>query len=471
MSLEFLGIHKEILEDETSEIDIEGARMCGKTWLVSAKVQKSCLAHPGIWWLICRYSGTETDNQLRPQFTQVCRKMGCEPVWNNDESAYWFPEVDGKISKVFAYGLKTQSKDQRYAKIRGSGFSGLYVDQTEELPEDIGTECRAMLRQPGYRHQLIFSPNPPDEEHWLADQFPDDKDLSGRKYYRLSLYENRHNLQADTIEKMERAYPPTHAKYKSLILGQRGPNITGTPVYSGIFSRDLHVDDVSWRNGSLLLEGIDAGKHHPAWLAAQRSDMGHLEILGGIIGKRMFLEDFLPIVDRYRSEWFEGGGAPLRVWTCADPPPSLDQDEEGTRYSLVNVLRDHGLRPRWRVNGNAPDVREAVIQHLGAQMRRHRAFVVNRDPSRWLMASAAITKHTKIFVDALEGSYVWDENFVSVGNKKVRQPRTDAWLDGWMRCLENIALNFSAGQTRIIKSEEETSPAYDMPTGPNSWMY
>ena len=36
-------------------------------------------------------------------------------------------------------------------------------------------ELRALLRQPGYPHQLIFSPNPPNEEHFLADEFPDAK--------------------------------------------------------------------------------------------------------------------------------------------------------------------------------------------------------------------------------------------------------------------------------------------------------
>lgn len=471
MSLEFRGIHEDILRDDTPEIDVEGARMCGKTWVFSAKVLRSCDQYPGIWWLINRYSGTETENQLRPVFSEVASRLDLpQPEWDSKESCYHLPEKNGRQSKVFAYGLKSQSRDARFSKVRGSGVGGLWNDQTEELPEDIGTECRALLRQPGFPHQLLFSPNPPDEEHWLADQFPDHEDLPGRKYYRLSLYANKHNLPADSIEKMERAYPKTHAKYKSLILGLRGPNVTGIPVYQDLFDRLLHVGVVRRQDGGILLEAIHAGRHHPTWIAAQRSPLGGLELLGGILGKRLFLEDFLPLVDRYRSEWFEGA-AEQKVWTCCDPPPSQDEESDALRYSIINVLRDHGLRPRFRINGNAPDVREATIQHLGTHMRRHGGFTINQDPSRWLMVSKAPTKTTKLLIDALEGSYVWDENAVSVGNKKVRQPRDDQWLDGWMRCLENIALNFSAGQARIIKSEEDTSPAYDMPTGPNSWMY
>ena len=47
------------------------------------------------------------------------------------------------------------------------------------------------------------------------------------------------------------------------------------------------------------------------------------------------------------------------------------------------------------------------------------AFQINADPSRWLMASHAVVKRTTKFIDGLEGSYVWDDHYVSVGNKTV----------------------------------------------------
>ncbi len=451
--LEFRGIHQQILDDETGELDIEGARMSAKTWTISEKLRRSCLKHPGIWWLMCRYSGTETDNQLRPQFKQVCDIQGTQVVWNPDESAYWFPPVDGEVSKVFAFGLKTNSKDQRFAKIRGSGFNGVWNDQSEELPEDIGTEIRALVRRPGFPHQLIFSPNPPDEEHFLADQFPDDADEPGRKYYRLSLYDNRHNLKDDTIEKLEKAYPLTHAKHKSLILGLRGPNITGQPVYEHAFDRELHVKAIQSDADSPLLEAIHTGQKNPSWVIAQRTYFGGLNVLGSIIGKRMLLDDFLPTVQRYRSEWFPDIRS---IQTCCDPPPAIGA--EGYRFSNIATMREFKFSPSWSKDSNAPDVREAIIQSIGGMMkRRHgkdQAFMVNADPSRFLMVSQAKKKTTKLFVDSLEGSYVWDENQVSVANKKVRQPRSDEWTEGLMRGLENIAVNFCA--LKPTQAEQES---------------
>ncbi len=449
--LTFQGIHQQILDDETGELDVEGARMSAKTWTISEKIRRSCLKHPGIWWLICRYSGTETDDQLRPQFVKVCRTQGTDLTWNSDESCYDFPEKVGKVSKVFAYGLKTQSKDQRFAKVRGSGFAGVWNDQSEELPEDIGTEIRALVRMPGYPHQLIFSPNPPDEEHFLSDQFPDDVDREGRKYYRLTLYDNQHNLPADTIRKLEMAYPPTHAKHKSLILGQRGPNITGRPVYDGAFLRSLHLGTVIYDTALPLLEGFHVGQHHPSCLWAQRTPFGGFNVLGGIIGKRLFIEDFLPLADQYRFDWF---GRPSDVRTCSDDSGRL---KKVPRLTDADIIRESDIVLRSREDSNAHDTREAVIQKIGSMMRRRagtlQAYQVTDDPSRFLMASHEVVKQTKRFVDSLEGSYVWDENYVSVGNKTVRQPKFDQWLEGWQRCQENIVRNFCLGRTDMEKQE------------------
>lgn len=477
MSLEFRGVHAEVLADETPELDLEGGRNSGKTWVIAAKVVYSCLRHPGIEWLICRYSGTETKNKLKPEFQRICRLLGVAPEWNNDEECYEFPEQGGLVSKVFAYGLKTQDALARYAKIRGLGIACVWNDQTEELPADIAKELRAVMRQPGYPHQLIFSPNPPNEDHYLADEFPEDNSIPNRKYYRVSLYDNRHNLPDETIDRLEQAYPPTHAKYKSLILGQRGVNVIGKPIYgasdadTGVFDRALHLGPVTFDVESPLLEAIDCGKHHPVWLAAQRSPFGGLIMLGGIMGKRLLLHDFLPLVKHYRAEWFP---TVKSIRTAIDPPPPGAAGS--LRYSNLAQIKAAGFAPKWRDNANAADVREAVIQSISGHMERRLAgFRVNSDPSRWLMASSVVVKQSRFFLDGLEGAYVWDEHWVSVGHKKYRQPKVDEWVDGAQRCLENIALNFCADRPTQAEEDrlalEAKRKSGPLPQhGPNAWM-
>ncbi len=444
MPLEFRGPHLEFLHDETNELDLEGARYSGKTWVCCAKVVESALKYPGIEWLICRYSNETTRTKLKPEFRRIAGEYGVSVEWDDKESVFLFPEVGGKVSKVYAYGLKSQSIIESLSKVRGLGIACCWNDQSEELPIELSEELRFATRQPGYPHQLIFSPNPPPEDHFLPDQFPEENPFPHRKYYRVSLYDNAHNLAPGKIEELEALYPVTHAKYKSLIMGLRGPNVVGSPVYDGVFLRHDHVGATIFDPHSRLLEAIHVGQHHPVWTVAQRTPLGGLKMLGGVMGKRMFLEDFLPTVEYYRTEWFEN--VPRDQFRlCTDPPPS---DETGVtlRYTHLNILREAGLKPVYRDKANAPDVRESTIQNIAGIMRKHSGFTINSDLSRWIMVTPIVTKQTKLFVDGCEGSYVWDPHMVSVGNKSVRQPKSDQWVDGWQRCLENTVLNFSAGQ-------------------------
>lgn len=473
MSLTFSGIHQQILEDETGEIDVEGARDSGKTWLCCAKVIRSCVKYPGIEWLICRYSNEDVKDKLRPEFLRICAMEGVSVDWNAEESAYLFRPVGGKVSKVFAHGLKSQTKLATYSKIRGLGVACVWNDQTEETPGDIAKELRFSMRQPGYPHQLLFSPNPPDEDHYLADEFPEDNSLRDRRYYCISIYDNAHNLPESTILRAEQAFPKTHGKYKPMILGQRGPNVVGTPVYEDKFQRELHVKPTAYEPSSPLLEGIECGRQHPVWVAAQRNYLGGIVVLGGIIGKRLFLDDFLPLVQKFRSEWF-GDKAAFKL--CCDPPPS--EDGGALRHTNIAILREAKLSPVYRHNANAPDVREAAIQSLAGYMSRRtgrlQAFAMNDDPTRWLMASPIVVKQTKLFTDGVESMYVWDEHLVSIGNKKVRQPKVYEW-DGPQRCLENILLNFCAGQETAQERErrelsESNALSQSRGSSPHAWM-
>jgi len=227
VEMRWRGQIADFLRDETPEIDLEGGLSSGKTTACLWKVFNSLMAHPGIHWWIGRYGDGETQTKVRPAFEQVCQMAGSMPVWNAKELAYDFPNG----SKCFAYGLKSPDALSRYSKMRGMGVSGIYNDQTEELPEDFSLELRLRLRQPGFPHQLIFSPNPPNVTHWLAKQFPEANNLPNRKYYAISIFDNAHNLPPALMDAALAAYPETHAKHRSVILGKRGMNVMGEPVY------------------------------------------------------------------------------------------------------------------------------------------------------------------------------------------------------------------------------------------------
>jgi hypothetical protein len=463
VTMRWRGPIAQFLRDETPEIDLEGALSSGKTTACVWKVFNSLHTFPGIHWWIGRYGDGETQTKVRPAFEQVCHDAGSVPAWNAKELSYDFPNG----SKAFSYGLKSPDALSRYSKMRGMGVAGIYNDQTEELPEDFSLELRLRLRQQGFPHQLIFSPNPPNVTHWLAQQFPTTNTIPNRKHYAISIHDNAHNLPVELLEAALRAYPPDHAKHRSVILGLRGMNVTGEPVYKGAFVRALHEVALAY-DASLPLEmALDFGKHHPCAIFRQVSALGQVRYLGGILGQALYLDDFLELVLRYRAQWFPH---PVAIRECCDPAGAADTSH-GTA-GAVSILRAQGIRPAFVPDSNSPALRLSAVERLAAQMRkraadRQEAFAINSDHEHWLVISEHGTELNRFLADGFEAGYVWDEHMVSVGNKQVRKPKKDGWYEHGQNCAEYLELNFGHEAPRVRKPAAISGPR--PPRGDMAW--
>lgn len=428
------------MQDTTPEIDLEGALSSGKTTACLWKEFNAYQEMPGIWGWLGRYGDGETQTKVKPAFEDVCQQAGCVPRWDAHELAYIFPNG----SKAYSFGLKSPDALSRYSKIRGMSVSRLYNDQTEETPEDFSLEMRLRLRQPGFPHQLTFSPNPPNVTHWLAQQFPVANNIPGRKYYAISIYDNAHNLPNELLRAALLAFPPEHAKHRSAILGQRGMNVRGEPVYKGAFVRALHEVPLTYDPQLPLEMALDFGKHHPCVIFRQASAFGQMRYLGGILGQTMYLDDFLELVLRTRAQWFPN---PVSIKECCDPAGAADTSH-GTA-GAVKILRERGVRPVYIGDSNSPAVRLSAVERIASHMRRRsmdrsEAFAINADAERWLVVSESGTVLDKFLADGFEAGYVWDEHMVSVGNKQVRKPKKDGWFEHGQNCCEYLELNFGA---------------------------
>jgi hypothetical protein len=441
----------DFMQDTTAEISLEGALSSGKTTACLWKEFNAYQEMPGIWWWIGRYGDGETQTKVRPAFEQVCHEAGSLPVWNAKELAYDFPNG----SKCFSYGLKSPDALSRYSKMRGLGVSRIYIDQTVELPEDFSLELRLRLRQAGFPHQLVFSPNPPNVTHWLAAQFPTDNRVSGRKYYNVSIYDNAHNLPAELLEAALRAYPPEHAKHRSVILGLRGMNVTGEPVYKGSFVRAVHEVPLDFDPRLPLEMALDFGKHHPCVIFRQVSALGQVRYLGGVLGQSLYLDDFLELALRYRQQWCPN---PISIRECCDPAGAADTSH-GTA-GAVKILRDRGIKPVFIPDSNSPLVRLGCVERIASHMRRRaadrqEAFAINKDSEHWLVISERGTTPERFLADGFEAGYVWDEHMVSVGNKQVRKPKKDGWYEHGQNCAEYLEANFGTQPPKPKRAETQ----------------
>jgi hypothetical protein len=459
------GVVAEFLQDTTRCIDFEGAFRVGKTTAALWKVFNLCVAHPGIHCLICRYSDGDTQTKLKPAWRSICRNAGVKVEWDSSEMCDVFPAVDGKQSRVYIFGVKSQDQTSRYGKFRGMTLAIIYNDQTEELPHDVFLEMLGRLSQSNFPHHLILTPNPPDENHWLASEFPEDNHVVGRKYYSAPIHANAHNLPDDTIPGLIAAYPPSHPKHRSAVLGKRGLNVIGKPVYGGdpekgvdpMFVRAIHARRLTFNPHLPLITMIDFGKHHPCAVFGQYTPWNQLQLLGGIMGQNLYLEDFAPILLRYRSEWFPNV---IQHLECCDPAGSHD-NSQGVRNNGVKVLQEHGINPAFKDHSNAPDVRLAMIERIGGYMRRRtaqgEAFGVESDVSKWMLVSQDVVKPWPFVTDGLEAGYVWDEHFVSVGSKQVRKAKKDGWYEHGQNCIEYGELNYGGAQPTQRQVEQHAA--------------
>jgi len=403
---------------------------------------------------------------LKPIWRAILAQAGLRAKWNAVEHYDELPNG----SWAYIRGLKAQDQQARYGKFRGLTLARAYIDQAEEVPRDVYHELKARLSQKGYPQQIVITPQAVDETHWIAKEFPADNSINQRKYIPLSVYDNKHNLDAETIRNLEETYPPGHPKRVTLIEGRRGMNVIGDPVYAGAFNRRVHERPLSFNPQLPLEEGIDFGKHHPCWVARQVDPFGAVLFLAGIQGEDMFLDDFMRTVTRYRDEWFPKA----ELKTCCDPAGS-HQSSQGLRQNGVDILRSHypARHPIHFVdNSNAPDVRLAMIEDLARTMRTRtptgEGFGISDE--RWLLVSPRRgVQRWPFYADGCESGYVWDDLMITVGRKSMRRPKKDGWYEHAQNCSEYLQLNFS-NRRKPPKLEEPPPVVRAISRSSGAWM-
>lgn len=460
-------VHREILRAEDRFLDVEGALRSAKTWTVLIKFRRDVEEYPGIKLAIARWTEDDLHQKLIPDWRNVCALMQIgHGVWNARESSYDFPCVEcgqvhqderpttcrGRGSRVYCVHLKTSQRDNRYGPVRGLTVAKFYIDQLEQVPEDVYDEAALRLSQPGYPQQMIVTPNPVPDSHWIAKKkWPADNRNPNHRYIRLTIWDNKHNLDPQTIAAAESLYAVGHPQRRTKLEGRRGLDVSGTPVYFGAFARNRHVRALAIHPELPLCEAYDYGFHRPCVVWYQWAPWGWLRILGGVMGADLHLDAFLQVADRYRGIWFP---TRLRIDATCDPA-GANENAQGIKGTPVQILsdwyREHGERgadgkpivPTIVKNANHPEKRKAANDLIATYMRRHvngdEAFLV--DDQRWVIAELGDERSDSFCVDGLEVGYVLEadpRHSHTLGSYWV--PKKDGFYEHPMNCLEYGAL-------------------------------
>ncbi len=434
-----------IFAAEDRFLNIEGAFRSAKTWTCLIKLRLDVERHPGIRIAIARWTEDGLHQKLIPDWRNVCALLNL-PVgsWNPTESCYDYPNG----SRVYGVHLKSSQIDNRYSKVRGLTVAKLYIDQLEEVPEDVYDEAALRLSQPGYPQQIIVSPNPVHDSHWIARRWPVENTRPQHRLIQLSVWDNKHNLSPETISAAEGLYPIGHPARRTKLEGRRGLDVKGTPVYAGAFVRSRHVQPVPLNPGLPLLESYDYGFRHPCVIFAQAAPWGEFRLLGGVMGSNLHLDAFLPIVERYRAKWF---GQVSHLQATCDPAGAAN-NSQGLRGTPIAMLRawyqahgQHAVVPVYRTDANMPERRWTANQRLATYMRRMgpqgvECFAV--DPERWVLAGANEVgvldeRFDGFCLDGLEVGYVLEDDSrhsSRLGTYTV--PKKDGWFEHAQNCIE-----------------------------------
>jgi len=432
------GKQSEALRDDTLYLDLEGAIRSSKTTIGLWKVVNSCLANPGIRWLVCRWTDDALKATVKPVLMLILQQAGLQTVWHADEQRLELPNG----AWIYLRGLRSSEDTNRFGRFRGLTLAGVFADQAEEIPKDIYLELKGRLSQVGQPKQMILAANPPSTDHWLASEFPEDQSHANHKLIRLTLYDNAHNLDPEYISQLEADYPLGHPLRRRLIDGQRGLSVVGEPVYAGYFQRPLHVvEDLACHPEAALYEGWDFGHGHPCVVWAQFLPIGALHVLGGVMGAAMFIEDFCPIALQYRAQWFPNL---LEVRSTGDPAGE-SFSPHGVATSAFDVLAKRGVRLQSVPSANRVERRDVAIQSIAGYMRRltgaeGAAFKV---APRFVVVTARGSQSTPVLVDGFEAGYVWDsKSTASTSHPNTRRPLKDGFYDHGQNGLEYVMLAF-----------------------------
>lgn len=426
----------EIIQATERCVDAEGAIRSGKSTGAGVKCYLRLLTEPGIQGLASRWKQQDVDGQLRGLWRAVGEWFPVHPTWNAQEECYEFPPVHGKVSRLYMRSLKASEETGRYSKFRGLTLAFIWLEQAEEIPEDVYVELKGRLSQPGYHKQILLTPNPVDEDHWIAEHFPVEGGKHNHRYITSDVYSNRAILGDEVIAGFEEDYPEGHPKRLTLIHGKRGVNVIGKPVYDGYFSMAL-VKPSRFDPEFDLLEGWDFGHSYPAVVFAQYlAHQDFLRVVGFIQGRDMFLEEFAPEAIRIRNEWFpdclpRGYG-----------DPSGEHGNQGTRATALRVLQtDFDVNVQAAEKANDAPVRDTAIQAIASRMFRRRFSI---DPSHGIelvKANGRLERRpSKVMVSAFSNGYVWDERKNPRANPNVRSPKKGTRYDHTMNCLEYIVV-------------------------------
>lgn len=313
-----------------------------------------------------------------------------------------FNDGDGVIELDLIFIALDRPDDVR--KVKSLELTGVYLNELSELPQNVLSHFKGRVngRYPSrsfcpdpYWSGIIADTNPPDEDHWIFDDFEKNITPNYKVFHQPSgLLEDVNgnllrdsdgnylaNPDADNAKHLSPDYYPKLAEKQSQGFikvycgGKYGLVESGKRVYPE-FNYDVHsVPSIEAIQGEPLYLGWDFG-FTPACIVVQVSSRGQVRVLKEYIAEQMGIKSFARnvVIPRLAIDF-----PYCRIGGSEGDPSGMAGDDILEELSCIGELNALGI-PTNPASTNDPDVRiNSVKYFLNSMIDGQPAFLVSRE--------------------------------------------------------------------------------------------
>lgn len=417
---------------------------CGKTRAAVAQGVHCSLEWPGNVGVVGRLYATDLESSTKAAYIDYLEKYGIpfEEVKSERLIKIFNPTV--KPSLVYFWPLEES------ARLGSKEIGWVHIEEAAELRDDQAfvrlkhrlrynwempklnlhaIRQKIVLRQRApYKRMMFLTANPPNEDHWLANWFPEEEMVAegkrqavpGHLLIQANSYENRKNLPEGYIENLEQTMPDSWKRV--YLLGKYGFLATGDPVYQG-FKEGFHTGKLDWNRHLPVYRSWDFGRHHPAVVWSQIDNNGRWFILREYMGTDIILPDFINVIKARSAEWFPRA----HFQDCCDIAGSQVNDK--TEKTSIQMLEEAGIQPVAR--RSSPKVGGPDITKVQAMLSK----LINGKPAL-MVDESCIT-----IIRGFSGGYYIEKPADGRQMGDV-EPKKEGFYEHLMDCVRYTAANF-----------------------------
>lgn len=237
-------------------------------------------------------------------------------AWKDRDHTFTFPDTGHEFTFI---GL---DRPDHVSKVKSWDITDFLIDEASEIEQTIFLGLMGRLgRYPKIENKATCgidleaygdcTSNPPDDEHWLVEEFDRDPKPGYAQFLQPSGLspeaENLANLPAGYYEKLLTQYAARPDLIQRYVHGKRAIIVRGKAVYESEFSRALHVtnEKPKWPGTSVkILRGTDNSGNVPAAFAGWLNPGGVLEVVREFVTDRSGVTEFVgPMVEWCNQEF------------------------------------------------------------------------------------------------------------------------------------------------------------------------